>query len=342
MKHFIKFCTTILLLISALSLGGCRNQEPPSHSSQIYALDTVIDLCAYGNSAQQAVTAAQKEIYRLENLLSVTNEQSDVYKLNNSGGKPVSISEEAYTLLNCAKTIWDTTDGKFDITIYPVLTLWGFTTKEYSVPDNTEITKALSSVSCDNIIISDNNTVQLLNNAKVDLGGIAKGYIADKAADAMKAAGADYGIISLGGNVRTVGIKPSGDNWRVGILYPNEADCFATLDTKDCSVVTSGAYQRNFTKDGNTYHHILDPNTGYPSDSDVLSVTVVGKDGALCDALSTALYIGGSEYARSLCNERDDFDYVILTKEQQVIASKGLKGRIALSEGFDLTEITYK
>ncbi len=343
MKSSRKIKPLILLyMLIFLFLCGCSAKNTTSYTSQIFALDTVIDITAYGDNAQKAVSAAINEIYRLEKLFSVTNENSEIYKLNASGDKEITLSNETSNLLQKAKSLSKTTQGKFDITIYPVLKLWGFTEKDYHIPSDSEITNALSVVGSENLVLSENNAATLLNNAQVDLGGIAKGFIADKAAQAMKNAGCTSGLISLGGNIRTVGEKFSGETWNIGIRHPDSKGYFATVNTEECSVITSGAYQRNFTENGITYHHIIDPETGKPSDSDAASVTIIGKDGAMCDALSTAIFIGGSEYAEDLRTAKTDFEYIILTKENKVNASKSLEGKLNISEDFSEIQVTFK
>ena len=342
MKYPKKILISLLLLIFTFMWAGCRQEEEKKYTSRIYALDTVIEITVYGEKAEDAAASAEKEIRRLEGLFSVTKESSEIYKLNHSDGSPITLSEDTVALLTEAKKMSSITGGRFDVTIYPVMKLWGFTEKDYKVPDKAQIKAALSSVSTDNILLSENYKVQLKNHAQIDPGGIAKGYIADKVAQAIKNAGADYGIIALGGNIRTVGTKPSGEKWMVGIRDPYSPDLFATLSTDECSVITSGAYQRNFTADGKTYHHIINPKTGYPSDSDAVSVTIIGSEGGLCDALSTAVFIGGSDYAVELQSSGVDFDFVILTKDNNIIASKNLQGSLTLSENFSHLNVIYK
>lgn len=345
MKRFAKLYISLILILGIILLTGCEKNTSDSdkkYTSQIFALDTVIDITAFGEKAEDAIKAAEDEIRRLEKVFSATDEQSDIYKLNNAEGTETVIDSDAYILLDYSKYINTITGGNFDVTVYPLMKLWGFTDKEYKVPESDEIKEALHRINSENIILTENYTVKLQNNAQVDLGGIAKGYIADKAAEAMKEAGAEYGIISLGGNIRTVGAKPSGEDYSIGIKAPDSADYFAVINTGECSVVTSGAYQRNFEKDGKTYHHILDPETGYPSQSDIVSATIIGTDGALCDALSTAVFIGGSEYASNLYKQGVNFEYVILTNENQVIAPESLDGRLSLAEGFENLEIIYR
>lgn len=340
-NSFIK--TIIITLVFCIcALCGCGAKTPDTHTAQIFALDTVIDITAYGSNAKSAVSAATREIYRLEKLFSVTKEDSDIYRLNHAGSDEVVLNDETYSLLQRAKDISTVTNSKFDVTIYPVIKLWGFTEKDYKIPSPSQLTEALKIVNTDNIILLENNTARLLNNAQVDLGGIAKGYIGDKAAQAMKAAGCESGLISLGGNVRTIGTKSSGEKWSIGIKSPDSTDYFATLSTEECSVITSGSYQRNFTKDGVTYHHIIDPETGKPSDSDAVSVTIIGKNGAVCDALSTAIFIGGSAYAETLSKSIGDFEYIILTKDNKIYISETLKDSFTLSESFSAYQVICK
>ncbi len=338
-KTLISFL--ILILVSCV-FCGCESQEKnKKHTAEIFAMDTVIDITAYGEKAQKGIEEATKVINSLDKLLSVTNEESDVYRLNNAEGELLLLNSDTYSLLTIAKEMYYRTNKNFDITIYPLVKLWGFTTDNKRVPSQDEVDIELAKVNCNNVFFLDKDIVCLENDAQIDLGGIAKGYVADKAVQSMKDAGVEYGIITLGGNVRTFGTKPSGEDFTVGIKDPESENYFAVISTGEGSVITSGAYQRNFTQDGKTYHHILDPKTGYPSDSDVVSVTIVGKDGAVCDALSTALFIGGSDYAQSLREIYDDFEYVILTKDNKLIASKALEGKLTLEEGYDF-ELIYK
>ncbi|MBQ9743046.1 MAG: FAD:protein FMN transferase [Ruminococcus sp.] len=335
-----RILSIILILVISLFTGCSKNLE--SASAEIFAMDTVITLSAYGNNCTTALDAAKKEIYRLEKLFSVTNEESDISKLNLANGEATAVSEDTYELIKKAVLCAKLTEGRFDPTIYNVLKLWGFTTGNHSVPNEKDLDEALTSVNYKNIQLKKDNTISVTNSSQIDLGGIAKGYIADKAAQAMEACGIDYGIISLGGNVRTVGHKSSGESFSVGIKAPESNDYFATINTDDLSVITSGAYQRNFTENGKTYHHIIDPATGHPATSDAKSVTIIGKDGAMCDALSTAIFIGGSNYAETLQKKHPEFDYIILRNDSTVVVSKELRDSFSLSEGYSDLKIKYK
>ncbi|MBQ8000051.1 MAG: FAD:protein FMN transferase [Ruminococcus sp.] len=343
LKHNIIFIAFLiaLLLTFTFSLSGCT-PESEKASAQIFALDTVIDITAYGENAEDAVSAAKDEVYRLEKLLSVTDAGSDIYRINTSQGEAVKINNETLELIEKSLLMSDATEGNFDITMYNVIKLWGFTTGEYKVPDESEIADALANIGNDKITLQDGNCITVSQGTELDLGGIAKGYIADKAAEVMISAEADYGLISLGGNIRTVGEKPTGELWKVGIRHPEDSGYFITLSTEEGSVITSGAYQRNFTQDGVTYHHIIDPDSGKPSASDAVSVTIIGSDGAMCDALSTAVFVGGTEYADRLYQQNGNFEYVILSDDNCVYASKGLEGRLELADDYKDLQIIYR
>lgn len=220
-------------------------------------MDTYITLTAYGDDdTEKALQSTESEINELEKLWSVTDENSDIYKLNESGSATVDI--RTADLISFALDMNKRTGGAFDITLYPVLKAWGFTTGEYKVPDDDEIAKLLENTGSDKVKI-DENAVQIADKMQIDLGG----------------------------NIQTVGLNPDGGKWKVGIQSPFGEGSFATLSIGECAVVTSGGYERYFVQDGKTYWHILDPKTGKSADSGIASVTVVGKDGGLCDALST-------------------------------------------------------
>lgn len=324
----------LLILLIVFSFMGCSMEKPPV-TAQIYALDTVIDLTAYGKNAEAGIENAKEEIYRLEKLLSVTNEESDIYRLNNSNGEKVDVDFETYSLLEKASILGKLSSDNFNITIYNVLKLWGFTQDEHTVPDDATIDEALTTVGRENVLLNSDYTVTLKNNTQVDLGGIAKGYIGDRVAEVMKNTGVTSGIISIGGNVRVLGQKPFSKDFTVGIKYPEEITYFATIKASDTNIITSGAYQRNFTLDGVTYHHIIDPDTGYPSNSEILSVTIIGEDGTMCDAFSTAIFIGGVKYAQTLRSDIGGFEYVILAENNKVYVSSEIANSFSLSEGYE-------
>lgn len=322
-----------------LSLCACKKEEK-RESREIYALDTVITLTAYGENAEKALDAGVAEIRRLEALFSATKEGSDIWNINHSEGEGTVVSSDTVALLEKAVSAYEMTEGSFDITLYEVMKLWGFTTGEYKVPTDDELLNALSSSGIEKLTIND-LSVTLETGTSIDLGGIAKGYIGDRVAKVMKDEDCKCAVISLGGNIRTLGEKPTEEPFTIGIEHPEKGSYFATLETGECSVITSGAYERNFTTDGKFYHHIIDPESGYPADSEFSSVTVTGKDGAMCDALSTAIFIKGADYAKKLYNESSDFSFVLLTKNEELLVSENLRESLSLEKDYDDIKITY-
>ncbi len=297
--------------------------ENDKYSSDIFAMDTYMSLTAYGAKAQDVVTAAVHEIQRLDAMFSVGNTDSDVTTANMQGS--ATVSDETAYLVEQSLEISRKTDGAFDITIYPVMELWGFTTKNYKVPQADELQETLKRVSYENVSLKDHELV-LKNNAQIDFGGIAKGYTSSRVMQIFKEYGIEHGMVNLGGNVQTLGTKTDGTAWRVAIQSPQGGNQYlGILETSDQAVITSGGYERYFEENGVTYHHIIDPKTGYPSDSDLTSVTIVCADGTKADALSTSFFVMGLQKAESFYENTDlDFDVILLTKDNQIYISEGI------------------
>ena len=307
------------------------NTDPSeSLSSELYAMDTVMTLTAYGPNAQTALTAAENEITRLDTLFSISSENGDIYRVNQYGEG--DLSEDSLTLLSSALNYYNETDGIFDCTIEPVMEAWGFTTQNYRVPEQTELDDLLSRVDASCISLSGNH-VTLPENVRLDLGGIAKGFTSARVMNVFAENGVTSGIISLGGNVQTLGKKPDGSLWRVGVQDPvNQDDMFAIVEVADEAVITSGAYQRYFEQDGIRYHHIIDPRTGYPADNGLISVTIISPDGTLADALSTSLFIMGPEKAVAFWqNHRNQFDAILMTNDGDILVTSGLADRCQIT-----------
>ena len=323
------------LLVAALMLAGCSAQTSAEESSQtreVYAMDTVMTLEAYGQNADAALDAAVAEIERLDALWSIASSDGEIAQLN--AEKQITASADTLALLTRAKEISTATDGLFSTTIAPLMEAWGFTSGDYRVPDEAELSALLAHVDDEEIAISG-STVTIPADAKVDLGGIAKGFTSARVMGIFHENGIKNGILSLGGNVQALGTKPDGSLWRVGLQDPaNERALFATLELADKAVITSGAYERNFEQNGVVYHHIIDPRTGYPAESGLSSVTIVSDDGTLADGLSTTLFIMGKEAAVEFWrSHRDDFDMVLLADDGAVTVSAGIADALTLSDG---------
>lgn len=318
----------LLAAVCVLLWQYSKNIEATSCTRQLYAMDTVMGFTAYGKNCEEAVEAAIEEVQRLDALLSTGNDASEISALNEKGEGEVSADTAA--LFQRGMELYEDTGGAFDFTIYPLMRLWGFPTKEYHVPSEQELREDLVLVDASKILLSGNE-VHLGPGQQVDFGGIAKGYTSARVIEIYEQYGVTSGMVSLGGNVQVLGTKPDGTDWRVGIQDPDgpRGESLAVLPAKDCAVVTSGGYERYFEEDGNTYIHILDPETGCPVQGDLASVTVVSADGTLADALSTALYIMGSEEAASYWRDRADvFDMILITADGEIYVTEGISGKL--------------
>ncbi len=294
----MKRCIALLLTLLLLLPFGCRSVETLS-SAVGFACDTVVTIRAYAD--QQTVDDAMRLIRDYERVLSRTVEDSDIWKLNHANGAPVEVDPETAQLLRLALEISAQSGGAFSVTIAPLSALWDFKADPPTLPDADALQAAAALVDDANVRI-DGNTVTLKNGATLDLGGVAKGYIADRAADYLRSQGVRHACINMGGNVVVFGGKPDGTLWSIGVRDPNGTAEQSTevLKLSDGAVVTSGNYERFFELDGVRYHHILDPKTGMPVQNGLASVTILSNDSALADALSTACFVLGPEQSRDL------------------------------------------
>jgi thiamine biosynthesis lipoprotein len=317
--------TGITLIFAALLLllCGCSGGESQKSTDEFFAMDTVMDLTAYGKNGAAGITAAETEINRLDALLSVGNADSEIARLD--AGQTTTVSEETAALLKRALAVSKMTDGAYDCTVYPLVSAWGFFSGDYRVPEASEIETLLQNVGWEKVSV-DGTAVSMPAGTQLDLGGIGKGYASAQAKKVLQDAGVTSAIVSLGGNISALGHKPDGSNWTVAIQDPADTSTyFGLLETADKCVITSGGYQRYFEQDGKTYWHILDPETGYPADSGILSATVVSSDDVLSDGLSTALFVMGLGKAEALWRENSDlFDMILMTSDRKVYITSGI------------------
>lgn len=295
-------------------------------TKDLFAMDTYMTLTAYGDKGEEAVDQAAEEIKRLDQALTTGNGDSQVSKLNaNAGG---SLTEDTKYLLEKSLDLYTSTGGLFDIAIYPVMEAWGFPTLDYKVPDKSELQKLLTLADVSKIQYNEEeNRVKFEEEGmKIDFGGIAKGYTSSRIMKIYKDLGVTSGLVNLGGNVQALGSKTDGSKWKVGIQDPEgKEDYLGTLSIKDQAVITSGGYERYFEEDGKTYHHIIDPRTGYPADSGLLSVTIVSSDGTLADGLSTSLFIMGKEEAIEYWRDHsEEFDGILETEDGTLYVTEGI------------------
>lgn len=341
------FLIFMLLPLPFLHTACEKKQEVPQELS-FFAMDTYMTLKAYkGDLSEEETTAAlseaKEEILRIEKLFSVTDPNSEISALN-KGETLTSPSADLISLLNYADELYKNTDGMYDITVYPLLISWGFTTSNGpSVPTSEAIEKALAEIDASRITVTRDESgayTVSAGGAMLDLGSIAKGYAGSRAAELLKAKGVSSAILILGGNVQTLGKKPSGKGYTVGIADPNAPDrSLSTVSTDDLdrifkntdgnapesyAVVTSGTYQRNFTENGKTYHHLMDVSTGFPAENGLVSVTVICPDGAMADGLSTSLFLLGYDRAMEYYRTHGGFEAVFIDKNGNIIKTDGL------------------
>ena len=293
-------------------------------TEELFAMDTYITMTAYGHGAEKALAEAANRLTELEQLWSVTDSDSDIYAVNHSDDQPVSVGKETAELLSFALQMAEETDGVLEPTIYPVLTAWGFTTEETRVPSDEEIAELLDNVGYERVRL-EGNTVRLDSGMMLDMGSVGKGYAGDLAAQVLKDNGITSALLDLGGNIQTVGTKPDGSPWRLGLRDPFSDGTLGVLEINNQAVVTSGAYERYFIgEDGTRYGHIIDPVTGYPAESGLASATVIADEGRLCDALSTSLYVMGTERAIEYWKQHQDFEMVLITEDGEIYLTDGV------------------
>ena len=371
-----------MLILSMAFLSGCGQEasipevlsgytKPKMETSTIFAMDTVMELQIEGD--EKLLSEAEEKIRNLEALLSVTDGNSDIGMLNENN--TCQISETTADIMSKALDMCERTEGALDITIYPVLKAWGFTTGEYRVPSDTELTSLVAEVDYKEIQLLesgephsgdkdldeeiknddqiDRERVSVLGDdslfiasipvgMQVDLGSVAKGYTSGMLADYLRENGVKSGLINLGGNVECIGTKSNGKPWNVAVKSPfpdSKSGIFGVLEASDIAIITSGGYERYFEKDGVTYWHIIDPKTGKPARSGLASVTIVGKDGLTCDALSTALFVKGLEEGERIWRENNDFDAIFITEEGEVYVTEGIAGNFKLSSEYNSAKL---
>lgn len=328
------FC---VLLTCCLTVGlfGCCVDEQPS-SGEIYLMSTTVrQQQVYGLNSERAVEAVNELLVELDRKLSLYQTDSDIDRINQNAGKePVKVDEYTFTLLSAAKEYSAASEGRFDITIAPVTMLWGIGSDHAHVPDEVELAEALSRVDYRKLILDAGEQTAFLQEPgmALDLGGIAKGYMAAAIGDVYREYGVTGALVSIGGNICTYGEKPDGSAYWLGIRDPlgkSSSSIMGKLQTGESVVATSGGYERYLEKDGMLYHHILDPKTGYPVETDLLSVTVIAQDGGLADYLSTVLFMAGSEAIESYRNHAD-FEVIVIDREQKVYLSDSLTDRFEI------------
>lgn len=322
MKRYITICITFF--ISAHLFTSCLwdTKEPISKTGVCF--DTVITIDIYDSDDISLLEQCFDYCYEFEQIVSRTIETSEIYQVNHANGNPVEVSDVTLELLQKGMEYGELTNGKFDITVAPLSELWDFKNNTGTVPNEQDIKEALSHVNYKNIVI-DGNMVSLSDpKASIDLGGIAKGYMADRLKEYLMKEGIESALINLGGNILAIGSKPDGTPFNLGIQKPFEKQgvTITSIKTVDSSVVSSGVYERYFKIDDVLYHHILNPETGFPYDNGLLGVTILSEKSVDGDALSTSCFALGLEDGMKLIQSLDDVEAIFITKDYELIGTK--------------------
>ncbi len=338
-----KFLSALLVFVLACSLAGCSSSYRQSDENGDYLngtatyFDTYVNISMYEGGSDTLMDAVFNICRECNERLSRTSSDSEIYKLNDdsvSGEGPLKdhkVSVETAELIAKGLEYGELSDGAFDISIGAVSKLWDFKANEPALPDASLLAQKLELVDFKSVSVDGTKVSLGKKGMELDLGGIAKGYVADRIRDYLVSNGVTSALISLGGNILCVGSK-RGVPFKIGIQKPfaEYSETVAVMEIEDKSVVSSGVYERSFEKDGVLYHHILDPKTGYPTDNGVIAVTVVGESSAECDALSTALSVKGLDEGMKLIDSIDGYFAVFITDDYELHYSKGFAENIKI------------
>lgn len=320
MKNIVTRCMTALFSASlVLTLAACSaaNAEPISTTAILF--DTVISIELYGTKDTSILDDCISMCQDYEDRFSRTIDTSEIAQINNAHGAAVTVSDDTIELIQKGLDYGRLSNGYFDITIAPLSSLWDFKNNTGVVPDASAIEEAKSHVNYQNVIINGNTVTLTDPKAAIDLGGIAKGYIADQLKALIEAKDVEHGIISLGGNVLTIGSKIDGSAYHIGIQKPfDESTAITSVDVKGKSVVSSGVYERYFKVDDKLYHHILNPFTGFPYDNNLLGVTIISDQSVDGDALSTTCFALGLDEGTKLIDSLDNVEAIFITDDYEL------------------------
>lgn len=316
-----------ILFLTGFTLSGCAQSKNAPVSKTFFAFDTVITITLYDNEQTELLNECEQLCTEYDQLFSKTIPTSDVYKLNHANGIPVKVDAKTYELIKKSISYSRQSKGAFDITIGGISGLWDFAKEPACLPDSASITEALSHVGYQNIVLLDQSEIKLADSkTQIDLGGIAKGYIADRIKEYLISENVTNGIIDLGGNILTIGSRPDNSPYHIGIKEPfsKTGNVLTSVNVTDQSVVTSGIYERYFIKDEKIYHHIFSPSTGYPIDNELTGVTIISSQSVDGDALSSICLILGPNEGMKLIEETDGIEAIFITKDNQIIKSSGI------------------
>lgn len=337
-KRLLKILTaSMVIALIIITQAGCGNKEPVTGSTEQY-LDTRCEITIYDmpeKKAQAIITDAFQEVAKYEKLFSKTVRGSDVDRINQAAGKEVKVDDDTAKAIQAGIEAGEYSGGNFDITVGRITELWDFKSENPQLPSKEQLDSAVATVGYENIAVKGNRVSISNPEAELDLGGIAKGYVADRLTEYLEGEGVESAIINLGGNVVAIGSKDDGQKFVIGVErpYTDRTEIIGSIAAEDMTLVTAGIYERKFEKDGVTYHHILNPETGYPSDSDIESVTITAAKGnsAFCDGLSTSCLMAGVEGATKLVEAMQkkypekQIEALFIDRNDNITKTRGMK-----------------
>lgn len=338
MFNIKKLYLTLISIIVTITTVACSSGNLTKYSSPISKTDffmgTVVKISLYDKKDENIIKKAFDRIKEIENEVSINKESTELTKLNSLAGKePLQVKEDTYNIIRNGLGYSKLSQGSFDITIGPIVKLWSIGLPEAKVPTEYEINEKLKLVGYKNLEVNKDRFVFLKKAGMIiDLGGIAKGYTADKVVEVLKQNGVKSAVIDLGGNVFAMGSKTDGQPWEIGIQNPFEVrgKIIGTIGVKNKSIVTSGIYERFIEKDGKRYHHILSPFNGYPYNNEIAGVTIVSDKSIDGDALSTTVFSKGLNGGMKFVNETKGIEAIFVTKNKEVYITNGLKNNFKL------------
>lgn len=318
----------LLAGLSVFGIGKAKTSVTPIERTD-FLLNTFVNIKIYDSEDTTILDDAIAICKDYEDRFSRTIDSSEIYKLNHRAAdeQTFHLSDGTAELLKTALHYCEVSDGAFDVTIEPASSLWDFTSEEPVIPDAAKLADAVKKVDYKNLRMEGNTLTFLSPDTTLDLGAIAKGYIADRIKDYLVESGVESAIINLGGNVLCVGSRPDQTAFRIGLQKPfaETSETFATVSISDMSVVTSGVYERHFIIGDTNYHHILDPHTGYPYDNGLISVTILSESSADGDGLSTACFSLGLEKGMDLLNSMDGVYGCFIDEDYNIYYSDGME-----------------
>lgn len=342
-KRKLKFISFVLMIILILPLAtACTLEQSKTAavdpiSKEALLLGTFCKVTVYDQTSRDVLEKAFNRIAEIEDKMTINKDTSEIITLNQkSGVEFVTLSPDTFQVIKRALYYSDISKGKFDISIGPWVKLWGIGTPEARVPSQTELDNARPLINYKNILLDEKNSKAMLKEKGmiVDLGAIAKGYAADEVKRILSENGVNHAIINLGGNIYAMGTKPDKSDWKIGIQNPFEptGDYLGIIGVSDKTVVTSGVYERFFEKDGKSYHHILDTETGYPVKNSLVGVSIIADRSIDGDALSTSVFSLGLEKGMELIESLDTVDAIFITSDYEIYLSSGLKDKLTLTD----------